>query len=953
MMRDMAQTYSSGLVNGSEDSGYPAMDLGGKLIIKVQLCDDIRVIPIHNEDITYDELVLMMQRVFKGQLSPEDEVSIKYKDDDGDLVTVFDSSDLAFAISCSRILKLRLLVKPKARPLDSSDLHLMRKKLEEMQANIADMLDRINLTEVPEPKPHGDKKMVSTSSEGDVKQIVQPKEFDPLDNSSPRHSALKVESGTGVMGGSSGMMRPGSVQQQQQQPGPYAMVQQPTSYSHVYHPPSSVPQHSSQTGVMLGQVGSSAGLGPSYPSYAGAPATVQTAVPTSSAVSQAGYAPVSQHQATYPGSPSTYMGGMQGQAGGTGSYAAAGPPPTSGFQPPLNPYSRTTAPPPSTQITQHVKDRDLVSSLTDEFKRKETDEERIHLLWDLEPVQGFQCPTPTETKSLCMAERSRLNGNEFYKKKDLKIAFHCYSDCIRYALPGTPLLATAFANRSAVSYELGEYRECLVDLERSFKIEPKGGLLDRKIRCLVSLGQASQCLALMNDLEKMGHPSDRLKLLRQVITDASGEKKFEGERGEAMSIPRLNSEERNTHFPALSGALQFQESVEKGRHFVAARHILPGEVVAVEKGYASVVVPSAWLTHCHFCFKSPRLPVPCENCPHVVYCSESCREMAFPFHHNECHCLEIFKDPEIGSIGFLAARIITSSPVETLETGSQTIKSSAFYDPLDYYNIYHLVGHSTSRSPSDLFMRTLKAIYIVKCLKKESSFLASLVLMHLQNLPCNAHEVSMLNLNSATFASVEIGSVAYATLSLFNHSCDPNVVRHSYGEICVVRSIRTIRAGEEILDNYGYHYAIMPKNERQSHLTSQYFFDCHCHACVENWPLFASIPDKIAFKCPSCQKECNHVDKSSLSVEWSEMFHSCSEIQERLSSCVGKAEGSDAFKLEKCLHFMDLHTERPHVNYNRFQETLKYVYSLHANGHKLILKLTKTPNEIYCLSKSE
>ena len=42
------------------------------------------------------------------------------------------------------------------------------------------------------------------------------------------------------------------------------------------------------------------------------------------------------------------MGGMQGQAGGTGSYAAAGPPPTSGFQPP-NPYSRTTAPPPSAQ----------------------------------------------------------------------------------------------------------------------------------------------------------------------------------------------------------------------------------------------------------------------------------------------------------------------------------------------------------------------------------------------------------------------------------------------------------------------------------------------------------------------------------------------------------------------------------------------------------------------------
>ncbi len=57
------------------------MDLSGKLIIKVQLGDDIRRIPIHNEDITYDELVLMMQRVFRGQLTSNDEVTIKYKDE--------------------------------------------------------------------------------------------------------------------------------------------------------------------------------------------------------------------------------------------------------------------------------------------------------------------------------------------------------------------------------------------------------------------------------------------------------------------------------------------------------------------------------------------------------------------------------------------------------------------------------------------------------------------------------------------------------------------------------------------------------------------------------------------------------------------------------------------------------------------------------------------------------
>ena len=34
----------------------------------------------------------------------------------------------------------------------------------------------------------------------------------------------------------------------------------------------------------------------------------------------------------------------------------------------------------------------------------------------------------------------------------------------------------------------------------------------------------------------------------------------------------------------------------------------------------------------------------------------------------------------------------------------------------------------------------------------------------------------------------------------------------------VVRSIRTIKKGEELTDNYGYHYAMMPKEERQRKL---------------------------------------------------------------------------------------------------------------------------------------
>ena len=57
------------------------MDSSGKLMIKAQLGDDTRMLPLFNEDITYDELILMMQRVFKGKLSNMDDVTLKYKDE--------------------------------------------------------------------------------------------------------------------------------------------------------------------------------------------------------------------------------------------------------------------------------------------------------------------------------------------------------------------------------------------------------------------------------------------------------------------------------------------------------------------------------------------------------------------------------------------------------------------------------------------------------------------------------------------------------------------------------------------------------------------------------------------------------------------------------------------------------------------------------------------------------
>uniref|UniRef100_A0A3P8UZJ3 Trafficking from ER to golgi regulator n=1 Tax=Cynoglossus semilaevis TaxID=244447 RepID=A0A3P8UZJ3_CYNSE len=91
------------------------LDLSGKLIIKAQLGDDIRRIPIHNEDITYDELVLMMQRVFRGKFQSNDEVTIKYKDE----------------------------VNGQPRPLESSQVKYLRRELIELRNKVNNLLDSL------------------------------------------------------------------------------------------------------------------------------------------------------------------------------------------------------------------------------------------------------------------------------------------------------------------------------------------------------------------------------------------------------------------------------------------------------------------------------------------------------------------------------------------------------------------------------------------------------------------------------------------------------------------------------------------------------------------------------------------------------------------------------------------------------------------------------------------
>uniref|UniRef100_A0A0N5AT82 PB1 domain-containing protein n=1 Tax=Syphacia muris TaxID=451379 RepID=A0A0N5AT82_9BILA len=76
-----------------------------RTLIKARFGNDVRKVSVrHNEDLSYDDLCIMMQRIFK--IEPSTNIILKYRDEDNDLVTIADDNDLLLALNTQRNLSI-------------------------------------------------------------------------------------------------------------------------------------------------------------------------------------------------------------------------------------------------------------------------------------------------------------------------------------------------------------------------------------------------------------------------------------------------------------------------------------------------------------------------------------------------------------------------------------------------------------------------------------------------------------------------------------------------------------------------------------------------------------------------------------------------------------------------------------------------------------------------------
>lgn len=482
-------------------------------------------------------------------------------------------------------------------------------------------------------------------------------------------------------------------------------------------------------------------------------------------------------------------------------------------------------------------------------------------------------------------------------------------------------LSVALANRSAVLVSLKAYHLALDDIKLAFEMgypeELRFKLLERKAKILMLGKQFSDAQDTYKELIKSldvakCDSNKKLKIQNEAQKALIYFKKAPSvynDRNVAIypqaQLPKIK--DKNMKYPAMSSAVAFKYQENRGRYGVASRDIAVGEFLCVEDPAVSHMLPDYMGSNCTHCFKSMKAPLPCPRCTKVLFCSYKCRQEALSTYHKyECTVVDFLIASGMSIICFLAYRCISQKPLQFFlenknlfdghDIASGTAKGQeavSRYLSKDYRNLYNLVTHHEERKAGDCFHRALLTCMLLRCLKKlgyfgteaaatmknpselgevgdfedtdvlsdDEAFIGTLLFHFLEVLQFNAHEVAQFEMlardKEEGAKSVFIGAAVYPTLAMFNHSCDPSIVRFYVEDKVCVQAIKNISKGEEISENYGPIFFHSGREDRKERLKKQYWFDCACIPCQENWPLMHEMgDDHLNFKCAVCSGSC-------------------------------------------------------------------------------------------------
>ncbi|XP_077168036.1 protein-lysine N-methyltransferase SMYD4 [Paroedura picta] len=371
-----------------------------------------------------------------------------------------------------------------------------------------------------------------------------------------------------------------------------------------------------------------------------------------------------------------------------------------------------------------------------------------------------------------MALLYKAEGNERFRKKQYQMAGMLYSKALSHAEVSTPERAVCYANRSAALFRLDQFEVCLEDIARALaegypqRWHPK--ILLRKAECLLSLGRAEEAAEVLCGLESE-MPADQspaadshqglLSQLRQLKAKAcQGNPFLQPPTTPSGAQGALEPWEENSRISCASAAVSLRVSPGKGRHLVAARDVLPGEILVREEAFASVLRPGESLLlqdsaettmdepllhnedlHCHRCFRRLLASVPCRGCSYAKYCGQMCAQLAWGnYHGRECSlgalllalgvfCHVAFRAALVAGFAEIRALAGQSHGENAEEAAATKASASEEQDPASvpgcgadgkyrssYRAVSSLLSHMEKQSPEFLFLCGLSVAALCK-----------------------------------------------------------------------------------------------------------------------------------------------------------------------------------------------------------------------------------------------
>ncbi|XP_071997291.1 histone-lysine N-methyltransferase SMYD3 isoform X2 [Engystomops pustulosus] len=235
----------------------------------------------------------------------------------------------------------------------------------------------------------------------------------------------------------------------------------------------------------------------------------------------------------------------------------------------------------------------------------------------------------------------------------------------------------------------------------------------------------------------------------------------------------------------MAGNVEKYQSPGKGNGLRAARDFAIGELVTSAEPlvYTTCRGKNSAASVCDHCVCRSEKLLRCSQCKFARYCNSLCQKKAWKDHKRECLCLKsIFPNVPTDSVR-LVARII----FKLLEEPNCT--SGELYSINDLQSHFKELNEDMKEGLGHL------AATLEQYLKKEIPDSSKLppgfqTLEYFCKLTCNSFTISDGEMQ-------DVGVGLYPSLSLLNHSCDPNCVIVFEGTRLHLRSAKKIPKGEE------------------------------------------------------------------------------------------------------------------------------------------------------------